>query len=184
VIEFRLLGPFEMLHDGIPVPIPAAKQRAVLAILLLHAGGTVSGQRLIDELWGERVPVSARKVIQTYVSKLRQVLPVGILATRATGYVLCVDREVIDAARFERMLAQAAGAGPHQEACILREAIGLWRGPALEDFADAPFAQAEISRLEGMRLEALERRIELDLAAGQHPALIAELGVLVQENPL
>jgi len=184
MIEFHLLGPLEVLDGGIPVPVRAAKQRAVLAILLLRAGATVSGQRLIEELWGENPPVSARKVVQTYVSKLRHVLPPDVLVTRATGYALRVDPEVIDAACFERSLAEATGAAPDEEAAILREALGLWRGRALEDFADEPFAQAEISRLEGLRLGALERRIELDLAAGRHSAVIGELAVLVHDNPL
>jgi predicted ATPase/DNA-binding SARP family transcriptional activator len=183
-MEFHLLGPLEVLDQGVRVPIPAAKQRAVLAILVLRARTTVSGQRLIEELWGEHPPVSARKVVQTYISRLRQVLPAGMLVTRATGYVLCVDPAEVDATRFEHLVAEAGQVLPDVEVAVLRQALGLWRGRALEDFVDEPFAQADLSRLEGLRLAALERRIELDLAAGRHCAVTGELAVLVQENPL
>jgi DNA-binding SARP family transcriptional activator len=183
VIEFRVLGPLEVLYDGRPVTIPAAKQRALLTVLLLRAGTTVPGPRLIEELWGEDAPISARKVVQTYISKLRRVLPPGVLVTRPTGYALRADPGCVDAASFERLLAEAAPADPEDEADLLRCALALWRGGALEDFADEPFAQADISRLEGLRLEALERRIELDVAAGRHAAVVGELAALVREHP-
>ena len=181
-MEFRVLGPFEVLHEGAAVPVSAAKQRALLVLLLLKSGTTVSGSRLIDDLW-ERPPVSARKVLQTYVSKLRQVLPDGMLLTRPTGYTLLVGPDALDAATFHRLLIQAEGAREEDEARLLRQALGLWRGGALEDFADEPFAQPEITRLEGLRTRALVRRCELDLQAGRHHAVLSELESLVQDHP-
>lgn len=183
LMRYRILGPFDVIDRGVHVAIPAAKQRCVLAILLLHAGSTISGRRLVEELWGEHPPVSARKVIQTYVSKLRQVLPRGVLLTQATGYTLRVHPDDLDAAHFERLVAEADVAPPREEADILRRALGLWRGRALEDFADEPFAQGEIVRLEGLRRTVLERRIELDLADARHSVVVGELSALVRENP-
>ena len=142
-MRFGILGPLEVFDARGPVPIPAAKQRAVLAILLLRRDTTVSGRQLIDELWDEP-PVTARKVVQTYISKLRQVLPADLLVTRSTGYRLCLDVDALDSTRFERVLADAHEADPGDEAVILREALSLWRGRALEDFADQAFAQADI----------------------------------------
>jgi len=182
-MEFLLLGPLEVLGDAGPIAVPAAKRRAVLAILLLASGATVPGWRLIEELWPEP-PVSARKVVQTYVSKLRQILPEGMLVTHQTGYALEVPADAVDVRRFERLLAEAGRVPPGDEAVLLREALALWRGPALQDFVDEPFAQADIARLEAMRLSAYERRLELDLAGGRHDAVLAELLSLVQANPL
>ena len=181
-MEFRVLGPFEVLHEGAVVPLSAAKQRALLAMLLLKSGTTVSGSRLIEDLW-EQPPVSARKVLQTYVSKLRQVLPDGMLLTRPAGYTLLVGPDDLDAATFHRLLIQAEGAREEDEAQLLRQALRLWRGNALEDFADEPFAQPEITRLEGLRTRALVRRCELDLQEGRHHAVLGELEALVQDHP-
>ena len=182
-MEFLLLGPLEVLGDVGPIAIPAAKRRAVLAILLLASGSTVPGWRLIEELWSEP-PLSARKVVQTYISKLRQILPEGILVTHQSGYALEVPADAVDARRFERLLTRASGVPPGDEAALLREGLALWRGPALQDFVDEPFAQADIARLEALRLSAYERRLELDLAAGRHDSVLAELLSLVQTNPL
>ena len=181
-MEFRVLGPFEVLDDGAVVPVPAAKQRALLVLLLLQAGATVSGQRLIEDLW-QQPPVSARKVLQTYVSKLRQVLPDGMLLTRPAGYSLLVGPEDLDAARFQCLLLGAEAARGQDESQLLSQALGLWRGGALEDFADEPFAQPEIARLERLRTQALVRRCELDLQAGRHLAVLGELEALVQAYP-
>ena len=182
-MDFLLLGPLEVLGEDGPIPIPAAKQRAVLAILLLAAGRTVPGWQLIEELWLEP-PVSARKVVQTYVSKLRQVLPDGLLLTHQTGYALHAGRGDVDVTRFEDLVAGAGRHPPHEEAARLREALALWRGPALQDFIDEPFARADIARLEAMRLTAQERRLEIDLSLGHHDAVLAELGTLVGQSPL
>ncbi len=181
-MEFLILGPLEVLDGGQPVPVPAAKQRAVLAVLLLAAGSTVPSWRLVEQLWQEP-PVSARKVVQTYVSKLRQLLPPRMLVTRQTGYALQVPRDGVDARRFEHLLAEAVGAQPRREAGLLAAALAQWRGPALLDFVDEPFAQAHIARLEAMRLSAYERRLELDLADGRHESVLAEVLSLVAANP-
>jgi predicted ATPase/DNA-binding SARP family transcriptional activator len=181
-MEFRVLGPFEALDDGIEVRITASKQRALLAILVLRAGTTVPGHRLINELWNAP-PVSARKVLQTYISKLRQVLPQGMLLTRPAGYTLCLEPEDLDAARFERLLSEAARLPAAQEVQRLRRALSLWRGRAWEDFADEPFAQPDAARLEALRLEAHVRCCELDLAAGRHRLVLGELGALSIQNP-
>ena len=182
-MEFLLLGPLEARGEEGPIPIPAAKQRAVLAILLLAAGGTVPGWQLIEELWPEP-PVSARKVVQTYISKLRHVLPDGLLLTHQTGYALHAGRGDVDVTRFEDLVADAGRHPPREEAARLREALALWRGPALQDFIDEPFARADIARLEAMRLTAQERRLEIDLSLGHHDAVLAELGTLVGQSPL
>jgi predicted ATPase/DNA-binding SARP family transcriptional activator len=182
-MEFRVLGPFEVIDDGAFVALSAPKQRALLAVLLLRAGATVSGHRLINDLW-EQPPVSARKVLQTYISKLRRLLPDGMLLTRPTGYTLLLDPDDLDAAKFERLVVRAGGAsGAEDEAALLSQALGLWSGSALEDFTDEPFAQPEIVRLESLHRKALVRRCELDLQAGRHLAVLGELEALVQDRP-
>ena len=181
-MQYLILGPLEVRAEAGNLAIPAAKQRALLTILLVHHGSPVPGWRLIEDLWQDP-PVSARKVVQTYVSKLRHILPAGTLVTTQTGYRLNVGREELDSARFEDLLRAAESAPHDQEAALLREALGLWRGGALEDFVDEPFAQAEIARLEAIRMAALERRLDLDLAQGRHDSLLAELAPLVQDEP-
>jgi DNA-binding SARP family transcriptional activator len=161
-----------------------AKQRSLLAILLLHANQVVSTDRLIDELWGAEPPATAAKGIQVIVSKLRKKLGGGRLATQARGYVLRVDPTELDLARFERLVAEARGAAPENAARKLRQALALWRGPALADLAYEPFAQAEIARLEELRLAALDQRIDADLAVGRHAELVGELEALVGQHPL
>jgi DNA-binding SARP family transcriptional activator len=169
-MEFRILGPLEV-HDGaVPVAVPGAKERALLADLLVHAGRVVAADRLIEDLWGERPPGNPVNTLQGRVSALRRALgPVAArLATRPPGYRLDVDPEQVDAARFERLVAdadRAAARDPARALGLLAEALGLWRGPALAEFADRPWAQAEAARLEELRLAAVELRAELRLAA-------------------
>jgi DNA-binding SARP family transcriptional activator/DNA-binding beta-propeller fold protein YncE len=192
---FQLLGPFEVSDQGRPVPVGAGKRRALLALLLLHANEVVSAERLIDELWGERPPATSAKSVQVYVSQLRRELGAHgagangeLLVTRSTGYLLRVGRDDVDVNRFELALAEGERALSADEAAQaaqkLREALDLWRGPALADFAYEPFAQREIGRLEEQRLVALQARIEADLALGKHSGLIGELEALVREYPL
>src|SRR5215211_1642123 len=171
-MQFRLLGPLEA-HDGDrAIGLGGAKQRALLTLLLLDAGRTVSNERLVDELWGADVPESARKMVQIYVSNLRKVLPHGMLRTRPAGYSLDVDPEATDLGRFERMTAQgrsALAAGVHDAAATaLRAALALWRGPALEEFGE-PFAVRERGRLESLRLAALSDRVCGHLLQKTHP---------------
>ena len=183
-MEFQILGPFEALVEGRRVSLRAAKPRALLAILLLHASEPVSIDRLMADLWAGRPPATAGKTLQTYVSQLRKALGDRTIVTGPAGYQLNVERDRLDAHRFERLLAEARGAEPAVAGDRLREALALWRGPALVDFAFEPWAQPEIGRLEELRLDALQDRVEADLALGRSAELVAELEALVAEYPL
>jgi predicted ATPase/DNA-binding SARP family transcriptional activator len=187
-MRFGILGRFEVADDqGRELELGGLKQRSVLAILLLHAGEVVSRDRLIDELWGERPPATATKTIQVYVSNLRKALGDPVLLTRGAGYVLDIGRADIDAHRFEALLADgrgALGAGDSRGAAkVLGEALQMWRGPPLSDFAYDPFAQSEIARLEDLRLQAVMERIDADLALGAGAELIGELDPIIAANP-
>jgi YVTN family beta-propeller protein len=183
-MEFRVLGPLEVVDNGRSIELGGGRQRKLLAILLLHVNEVVSSDRLIDELWGERPPETAAKALQGHVSQLRKALGRETLATQAPGYVLRASPEHLDVRRFERLVEEADQAEPKERAARLREAIGLWRGPTLAEFAFDPFAQAEIARLEELRLVALEDRIEADLELGRHGQLVGELESLVAQHPL
>jgi DNA-binding SARP family transcriptional activator len=184
VLEFRILGELEVVDGGRRLDLGGAKQRAVLAILLLRRGEAVSSDRLIDELWGERPPATAAKTLQVYVSHLRKALGDGTLLTRAPGYVMRLEPGQLDADRFQALLEEARGQEPAQASGRLREALALWRGEPLADFRYDSFAQEEIRRLEELRLSALEERIECDLALGRHEDVLSELESLVQAHPL
>ncbi len=158
--------------------------RALLAFLLLHANEPVSSDRLIDEVWGPTPPKTAGASLQNYVSRLRKAIGAELLLSQPAGYVLRVDPERFDLARFERLTAEARGAKPRERAEKLRAALALWRGPALEDLAFEPFARDEVGRLEEARLSALEQRIDADLELGSAGELVGELEQLVAEQPL
>jgi DNA-binding SARP family transcriptional activator/pimeloyl-ACP methyl ester carboxylesterase len=185
-MEFRILGPLEADDGGQPVQLGGAKQRALLADLLVNAGRTVAREQLIDDLWGERVPATAAKMVHVYVARLRKVLPNGLLRTQPPGYAIEPEREALDLHRFERLATEGRNlleAGDAESAAHrLREALALWRGPALAEFGE-PFAIAESERLEELRLAALEGRIEADLALGRHSDVIGELEWLVTHHP-
>ena len=187
MIEFRILGPLEAQHQGRLVPLGGTRQRAVLAILLLHRGEVVSMDRLVDELWGERPPDTATKTVQVYVSRLRKELGQDVVVTRGGGYLLGAGADQVDAERFEQLTAEGRDALERGEAerarDLLRQAIALWRGPPLGDLAYEPFAQSAVARLEELRMVALEHRIEADLELGEHAPLIPELETLVREHP-
>jgi DNA-binding SARP family transcriptional activator len=184
-VEFRILGPLEVLEGGRPLPVVGEKQRALLAVLLLHANEVVSTDRLLDELWGRRPPAAGSTALRVRVSQLRKALGKhDVLSTRAPGYALRVDRDELDLHQFERLVEEAEGAQPALAAAKLHEALSLWRGEPLADFAYAPFAQAAIGRLEELRVVALEKRIEADLNMGRHADLAGELRDLVREHPL
>ncbi len=183
-MDFRLLGPLEVCEQDRGLALGGVKQRSLLAVLLLQANEVVSTDRLIDQLWGATPPATASKGIQVHVSRLRKTLGEGRLDTSAPGYVLRVAPAELDLARFEQLAAEARRIPPDGAARKLREALSLWRGPALSDLAYEPFAQVEIARLEEMRLAVLEQRIEADLALGRHAELIAELERLVSRHPL
>jgi DNA-binding SARP family transcriptional activator/ABC-type branched-subunit amino acid transport system substrate-binding protein/DNA-binding beta-propeller fold protein YncE len=187
-MEFRILGPLEVFQQGAAVPLGGPKQRAVLAVLLLHRGEVLSTDRLIDELWGESPPTTAAKSVQVYVSQLRKALGDGMLETRGRGYLLRIEPEQIDVERFagllERGREQLARSDARGAADTLREALGLWRGSPLSDLAYESFTPNEIARLEELHLAALEERIEADLRLGRQAELVPELESLVRDHPL
>jgi DNA-binding SARP family transcriptional activator len=184
-VEFGILGPLEVVDRGRVLALGGSRQRTLLALLLIRANEVVSADRLADELWGTKPPRAAANALHYHVSQLRKALaPSDAIVTQEPGYVIRVGADELDLFRFERLVQQAQGAEPDLSARLLRDALGLWRGPALADLANEPFAQAEIRRLEELRLGALERRVEADLALGRHPELVAELEVLVQAHPL
>jgi len=188
-----VLGAIEVVHAGQALALGGSRERAVLARLLLSANQVVAQDTLIDDLWPGDQPEGGRAAaVQTYVSRLRKALrPAGgdeVLITRPPGYVLAVEPDALDAARFEALVRQArrsAADGQHDgAAATFAEALALWRGPAYPGLNDLPFARAEAARLEEARLDALEARIEADLACGQAGALIGELASLTGEHPL
>jgi DNA-binding SARP family transcriptional activator/DNA-binding beta-propeller fold protein YncE len=191
-MEYRILGPLEVAEDDREIALGRGRQRSLLVLLLLHANEVVSSERLIDELWGDAPPPTAAKTVQVYVSQLRKSLrngdAEGPLLTRGSGYVLRIAPGELDLHRFERALADGRRAldadTPDEAAEALREGLALWRGPPLADFAYEPFAQAEIARLEELRLAAIEQRVEADLELGRHAELVGELETLVAEHPL
>jgi predicted ATPase/DNA-binding SARP family transcriptional activator len=186
--RYSLLGPLAVSRDGTEVALGGEKRRALLAVLLLEANQVVSRDRLIDALWGDDPPETARNTVQVYVSQLRKLLPDGALETVPPGYRLKAEADTVDLFEFVRLseegrtaLATGDAAGA---AHTLRAALELWRGPPLADLAWEPFAEAESARLEELRLAAFEDRIDADLALGRHGQLIAELERLVAEQPL
>ncbi|HEX4187753.1 MAG TPA: BTAD domain-containing putative transcriptional regulator, partial [Solirubrobacteraceae bacterium] len=184
-MDFRILGPLEATGDRGHVPLTGGKQKALLAVLLLHADHVVSAERLVEDLWGEDFPGTAHKMVQIFVSQLRKQLPEGLLRTRAPGYVLDLDGHSLDQRRFDEIVAEGrealARGGAEQAARHFQNALALWRGPALAEFEE-PFAGLESARLEEQRLACLEDRIEADLALGRHGELVGELYALVRRH--
>jgi peptide/nickel transport system substrate-binding protein len=198
-MDYRILGPLDVCVDGHALALGGEKQRALLAILLLHANEAVSVDRLIEGIWGEQLPRSAHKTLQGYIYRLRKVLENGgseagatangaVLVTSATGYLLRVADGELDLDRFKALVERArrvlAVGDPGAAATLLRDALRLWRGPALADLAYETFAQPAIAQLEELRLAALEDRIDADLALGLDRDLVGELSALVEHNPL
>ena len=183
-MDFRLLGPLQVAGPDGALALGGIKQRSVLAVLLLHANQVVSSDRLIDALWGATPPLTAGKTIQVYVSRLRKAIGDNRLVTLAPGYVLYVDATELDLTRFEQLVAEARRASPERASEKLRDALSLWRGAPLADLAYEEFAQAEIARLEEMRLGAIEQRLEAEIALGRHDELVGELETLIARHPL
>ncbi len=188
-MELRILGPFQAFDDsGREVALPTGRERVLLAALVLRRGEVTSVDALVDALWGDAAPSTAVKAVQGYVSHLRRVLGSdGALVTQAPGYVLRVPAEAVDAYRFETLAAEAWRTlqdDPKSALVTFEQALALWRGSALVDFAFADFAQREIRRLEELRLETLEGRFEAMLQLGRHGAVVAELATRVAEHPL
>lgn len=183
--SFALLGPLEVLaDDGTPIALGGAKQRLVLAALLLRAGEVVSTDFLIDALWGNAAPRTASTSLQNAISALRKLLGPGLVLTRPPGYVLAVDGDSVDLHRFERLLREAAGRDPAERAALLRKALDLWRGEPLGELAFEPFAQPELRRLEELRLVAAEEWIDAELEGGRAAEFVPRLESLVAQHPL
>ena len=184
-MEFRILGPLEVVEKGRSLPLGGARQRALLALLLTRANEVVSADRLIEELWGAEPPRTATNALQYHVSQLRKALaPHEAIVTQEPGYMIRIGPDDLDLLRFDRLMDEAQQATPELAARRLREALDLWRGPPLADLADESFAQPEILRLEEVRLACVERRIAAELELGRHAELVGELEALVREHPL
>ena len=188
MLEFRILGPLEVVGDAGPIRLGGPKQRATLAILLLDADRVVSVERLADDLYSGAAPVTAVTQVQRQISELRKVLGASTIETRAPGYVIRLAPEQLDLKRFEHRADDAARklerGDVRAAAELYAEALDLWRGSPLADLANEPFAQISIERLEEIRLAALEQRIEAELTLGRHARLVGELEQLVAEYPL
>jgi DNA-binding SARP family transcriptional activator len=187
-VEYRVLGPLEVLVDGRPVTLAGPLQRAVLVCLLAQPNTVLPASRLIDELWQDDPPATAANVLQSYVSQLRKALGKDAIETRGGGYAVRVEPTGLDLLRFERAAHHGSVAldeGRFDEAGrALREALGLWRGPALADLADEPAVAPIAGRLGELRLLALERRLEADVACGRHAEVVAEAAELARSHPL
>ena len=198
-MEIRVLGPLEVVEDGRAIAIASQRQRALLALLLIHAGRPVSTESILDALWGDSPPESGAGSVAFHVSRLRAALEPGRgagtgtangrgpITTEAGGYSLRIEPDAIDAARFERLASEGherVADDPAVAAARLREALALWRGEPFADLADLAFLQPEIARLRELRLRAFEDRFEADLALGRGRDIAGELEALVAEEPL
>jgi DNA-binding SARP family transcriptional activator/streptogramin lyase len=188
-LDFRLLGPLEVVRSGQALALGGAKAKALLALLVLHANEVVSRDRLIDALWEERPPGAADHSLDVQVSRLRKALaPDEVLLTRSGGYVLQVGPEQIDARRFETLVGEGRRANatgePNEALRALTSALALWRGPALGELGYQDFARVEVERLEELRLVATEERIDVELMLGHHDRLVPELESLSAKQPL
>ena len=193
-MEYRVLGPLEVSHGGYLLDVGGPRHRKLLSVLLVNAGDVVSAERLINALWGENPPNSAPSMLHVRVSEIRHALRHGRMDKNAgivtyhSGYQLQVEVDELDSRRFERLAAAGCQALTRSDnvtaSTKLREALTLWRGPPLPDVADEPIAQAEIARLEALYLQALEDRLDADLAKGLHGDAIVELEAFVAEHPL
>jgi predicted ATPase/DNA-binding SARP family transcriptional activator len=189
-VNFQVLGPFEVVVDGERRSLASPGEKAVLALLLLACGRVVPRESLVDALWGEELPAHPANAVQGRISRLRRALedigvPGSVVAAQGPGYVAAVDADQVDAHRFSALVREARAEGNAKEAARLyAEALALWHGPALVDFATEPWAAAEVTRLEELRLAAVEERIDLELDSGRHTDLVDELETLAAANPL
>jgi DNA-binding SARP family transcriptional activator len=190
-VEYRILGPLEVVEDGNPVALGTVKERLVLAVLLLHANEFVSRERLIDDLWGEAPPPTAPEAVYVYVSKLRKALSAAgadPITTESGGYRLQIEPERLDSSRMQRLVGSArehlAKSNLESAAAQFAEALSLWRGPTLAGLQLESRGRDEVAALDELRLAALMDRIDCDLALSRHEQVLGELGVLVSEHPL
>ncbi len=188
MLEYRILGPLQILRDGVEVALSAPKVKAVALGLLLNPNEVISADQLIDALWGDHPPDSARKLVHVYVSQLRAALGADAIETVAQGYRIQVAPMGLDAARFDRMRADGRGALTSGNAelafALSRRALALWHGRALADVADEPYAAAEAARLDELRVECTEDELEAELALGRHEEVVPRLQRLTAEHPL
>ena len=182
-VEFLVLGPLEARAGRERIPLGGPRQRAVLADLVLHAGSVVSTDTLIDDLWAGAPPPTAEAIVQNAVSRLRRVLGKAAIETRAPGYVLRVEPGAIDARRFERLVHEARPLPPAERSAGLRDALGLWRGSPFADLGFESFLQAEVARLDELRLTALEDRIEAEIELGRQDDVIPDAAPLAAQHP-
>jgi predicted ATPase/DNA-binding SARP family transcriptional activator len=186
-MDFRVLGPVQVLAGSGPVELASGRQVALLSCLLLSGDEVCSRDRLIDALWGEQPPATATNALQVQIHALRRRLGAERIAREASGYRLCREPGELDLDRFEALAARGraelAAGEPAAAAATLREALELWRGPAYEDVRYEPFAQGEVARLDELRLAALEARIDAELALGRHGDVAPELEALAAEHP-
>src|SRR4051794_20235292 len=166
MLTFRVLGSFEVEHEGKVAELAGRRQRDVLAVLLVNANHVVSTDRLIDELWGDQPPPTAATSLHNTISQLRRLLGDDTIVTRTPGYVVPVAADALDATRFEQLLTVARGAEPAERARLLQEGLALWRGRAFEDVGDWPVVQAEARRLEELRVVAHEDLFDAKLELG------------------
>jgi YVTN family beta-propeller protein len=182
-LRFRILGPLEVRNREETVRLGAAKQRALLGVLLLHANETVSTAHLVDALWGERAPQTAVGLVQGYVYALRKQLGDSVVETQAPGYRLRVDPSSLDLLEFERLTEEARAAHVSESVALRREALALWRGPPLADVVLEGPERHDLARLSELRLETQIERIDAELELGRHTQLVGELEALVAEHP-
>jgi DNA-binding SARP family transcriptional activator len=187
-MEFRLLGPLEIIDGGRAVPLGGPRQRALLGLLLIRRNEPVTSERIVDALWEHEPPRTAAQIVRVYVSQLRKLVGADVLASYGGGYVLRVDEEQVDAARFERLVGEAgalsAEGDPDAAVAAYDQALALWRGDPLPELAYERFAQPEIARLEELRLTACESRFDAALRAGRDAELVPPLERLIAAHPL
>src|ERR1022692_2985744 len=179
-----VLGSLEVCRDGVPVPLPSGRRRAVLAALLVRAGRPVPADALVEAAWEDQLPADPRSALHTVLSRLRAALGDGVLRTGPAGYLLDLVHGALDAARFEALRSQAAGTLAAQAAALLDEALALWRGPAYAEFADRDFARPEAVRLDELRLTTVEDRAELSLELGDATSAVTTMDALIAGHPL
>ncbi|MGH9251831.1 MAG: AfsR/SARP family transcriptional regulator, partial [Acidimicrobiales bacterium] len=187
-MRIGMLGMLEVLDsNGVAVRVAGARLRALLIALALTPGKLVSTAQLVDAVWGDKPPAGAANAMQALLSRLRRTLPGAAIDSHPAGYRLVIDPRAVDVTRFERLVADGRAAlpdDPAQAASTLREALSLWRGPALVDVAGVDFFQPTLTRLDELLLTASEARVEADLQLGRGAELVTELTALVAEHPL
>jgi DNA-binding SARP family transcriptional activator len=193
-VQIRVLGAYDVISEGRVMCIGSAKQRQLLAALTLHAGQGVSENRLVDVLWGDDAPDTARRTLQKYVYRLRGVLEGTIhcgralrVETRPHAYALVLEHGEVDARRFERLLCDArhrASSARNEALALFDEALSLWRGPAWDEFVDRDVFRADAVRLDTLRVAAMEERADTALQLGRHREILSDLAAMVTAHPL